>query len=124
MFNDTSSIIGQTGLVPSGTMSLQVKMSWFYAAPVITLGGQTVSMVPLATFPSYTLYGGDVSSFAGQVATLIITEPPPAYGLIPPSYVFLDDIVLSPQVVPEPSIFALSALGALLLGWRVYGRQL
>jgi hypothetical protein len=122
MGNDVSSIISQTGLVPSGTMSLQVKMSWFYAAPVITLGGQTVSMVPLATFPSYTLYGSDVSPLAGQVATLSITEPPPAYGLIPPSYVFLDDIRF--VTIPEPNVFALSALGALLIGRSVKGRQL
>jgi hypothetical protein len=99
-------------------------MSWFYAAPVITLGGQRVSMEPLQplqTFPSYTLYGGDVSSFAGQVAALSITEPPPAYGLIPPSFVFLDDIRF--VTIPEPSFIALFALGALLIGSRVQKGQ-
>lgn len=100
---------------------MKAKMSWYDVAPVVTLGGQTVNMVPLETFPSYTLYGGDVSSFAGQVETLRFTEPPS--GVIPPSSVLLDDIVFSPQVVPEPTVFVLSALGALLFGRRIQGRQ-
>ena len=120
--NDTSSSISQTGLVPSGTRSLQAKMSWHNAAPVVTLGGQTVNMVPLQMFPGYTLYGGDISSFAGQVETLSITKPP-VYGQVPPSWVLLDDIGFSGQVVPEPGVFGLSALAALLIGWRVQRQQ-
>ena len=113
MGNDTSSTISQTGLVPTGTVSFQVAISWLFAAPIITLGGQTVSMVPLAT---YGLYGADVSSFAGKVETLSITEPPPA-GLPPPSMAYIDDIRF--VTIPEPSIFALFALGVLLVTKRL-----
>jgi hypothetical protein len=119
---EQSATISQTGLVPGGTMSLQAVMHWSGAAPVVTVGGQTINMVPLQTFPSYTLYGGDISAFAGQVAALSFTEPPPT-TTTPPSELILDNIVFSTQGVPEPSIFGLSALGALLLGWRILGRR-
>ena len=95
-----SSTINQTGLVPSGTMSLQARMA-SGTAPVMMLGGQVINTVPLTVFPTYTLYGGDISTFAGQVATLSFTEPPPTFSS--PSYLLLDSIVFSPQQVPEPS---------------------
>jgi len=96
------------------------KMSRSSVAPVVTLGGQTISMLPMTTFPSYTLYGGDISSFAGQVATLSVTEAAPAHGLPYPSYLFLDDIRF--VTIPEPSFSALCVLGSLLIGMRVLGR--
>ena len=115
-----SSTISQSGLVPNDTMSLQVKMSWYSVAPVVILGGRTVNMVPLQTFTNYTLYGGNISSFAGQVATLSVTEAAPAHGLPYPSYLFLDDIRF--VTIPEPSFSALCVLGSLLIGMRVLGR--
>ena len=39
------------------------------------------------------------------------------------NYVFLDDIQFSDQSIPEPGVFGLSALGTLLLGWRVVRRH-
>ncbi len=112
----TSVTISQTGLVPGGTMSLQAKMAWFGAAPVVKLGGQTINMVPLQTFPDYVLYGGDIPpSLAGQVALLSFTEPPPAQSS--PGGLLLDSIIFSPQQIPEPSGLALSGLGAFLLGF-------
>jgi len=77
-------------------------------------------MLPMTTFPSYTLYGGDISSFAGQVATLSVTEAAPAHGLPYPSYLFLDDIRF--VTIPEPRFSALCVLGSLLIGMRVLGR--
>jgi hypothetical protein len=111
----TSSTISQTGLVPSGTMSVLMDVQTDYGFTV-SLGGQDIHMVPLHTYPSYTLYGGDVSAFAGQTAQMSITAPySPVYN---PSDVLLDDITFSPNPIPEPSVFGLFALGALLLGWR------
>ena len=112
---EISVAISQTGLVPSGTMSLQVEMAWLFAAPVVTLGGQAITMVPLQTFSNYTLYGGDISSFAGQVATLSFTEPPPPIGT--PSSVLLDGIAFSSQPIPEPGQWTLLGVGSLLLAW-------
>lgn len=113
--------ISQTGLVPAGTKSLQAIWWSEDGNPVVTLGGQTINMVPLASYPTYTLYGGDISSFAGEVETLSITEPPPAQGS--PSMLELDNIQFSDQAIPEPGVFGLFALGALVLIWRVLRRR-
>jgi hypothetical protein len=114
-----STTISQTGMVPNGTISLRAMMAWSGAAPIVSLGGQIITMMPLQTFGSYTLYGGDISSFAGQVATLSFTEPPPIQSS--PSSLLLDGIVFSAQAIPEPNVFGLLGAGGLLLalrGWR------
>ena len=106
--------ISQTGLVPGGTASIQAR---FHGdPPFVSLNGTEITMYPLATFPSYTVYGGDVSAFAGQVANLTFTAFPtpsdPFRGFV------VDAIAFSPMPVPEPSVIALAAIGALLLGFR------
>lgn len=111
--NPTYSTISQTGLVPNGTLSLLMDVKPWNGFSV-SLGGQTINMVALQTFSSYTLYGGDISAFAGQSVQLSITAPPTSI----PNGVLLDDIVFSPSSVPEPSTLALGALGTLLLGFR------
>lgn len=108
-----SSSLSQTGLVPLGTRSLQMEVGISAATFVISLGGQTVNMIPLSTTSAYTIYGGDVSSFAGKVATLELTAPPPAQGS--PSFFLVDDIVFSPNAVPEPSARGIAALGLLIV---------
>lgn len=105
--------IRQTGLVPVGTKSLFVDVYAWYGFNV-ALNGQTISMTPLQTFSNYTLYGGDISSFAGQVSTLSIIAPP----LAGPNGVEIDSIILSPSSIPEPSIFVLFVLGGLLFVLR------
>ena len=118
--------ITQTGLVPVGTESL-----WFKAqfAPFsssgsfgVTLGGQTLSLVPVASGADYTLYGADVHAFAGQTAEMAFTvfAYPQQFAA---DYLFLDSIQFSNQPVPEPGVFSLWALGAVLVGWRVVRRQ-
>ena len=108
--------ISQTGLVPNAAVSIEMDLM----APqgfAVSLGGQAINMVPLQTFSSYTLYGGDVSAFAGQTAQLTITAPAPPYGSIDPTEVLVDDIRF--VTIPEPSVCALAALGTLLVGWRM-----
>jgi hypothetical protein len=106
-------MISQTGLVPSGTMSLRLDAYAFYNFEV-TLGGQTINMIPLQTFSNYTLYAGDISSFAGNVETLSLIAPPTGE----PNGVEFDNIQFSPSAVPEPSSFVLFAVGGLFLAWR------
>src|SRR5690242_14985485 len=103
--------ISQMGLVPAGTRSVVVDMYWKFATPVVMLGGQTIAMVPIKTFPTYTLYAGDVSSFAGQTATLSFTAPPAAVGS--PSIIELDNIIFSRAAVPEPRELPLLMMGGL-----------
>jgi PEP-CTERM motif len=111
----TSATISQTGLIPVGTMSLQVKIVIGppHQFPVVTLDGQAVRMFPLETFSNYTLYGGDASPFADQVAPLSIT----AALLGSPYLMAIDDIVFSPAPIPEPSGSGLFGIGTLLLGF-------
>jgi hypothetical protein len=111
--------LAQTGLVPFNTRSLLFRA--YLTAPLnyfdVTLGGVTLSLVPVQAGANYTLYGADIHSWAGQTAELAFTAlyPHPFTGQIP---VYLDSIQFSPQAVPEPGIFGLGVLGAILLGWR------
>jgi hypothetical protein len=116
--NPTYVTLSQTGLVPNGTESLEMDVRAGNGFTV-TLGGQAINMVPLETFPGYTTYGGDISGLAGSIAQLSVTAPPTGV----PNAVLLDNIRFSSQFVPEPGVFSLSALGALLLGWHGLGRR-
>ena len=83
---------------------------------IIRLGGQTLNLMPLQTFSSYTLYEADISSFSGQTAQLSITAP--ATGV--PNGLLIDDIKFSNQPIPEPNSFTLLGLGTMLFVRRVF----
>lgn len=103
--------VSQTALVPADTQSLQFKAQSSSAFSV-SLGGQDLSLVPLGTGANYTLYGADISAFAGQTETLTITAL-----AAPNTTENFDSIVFSPNsIVPEPSISGFLALGGLFLG--------
>ena len=110
----TPASISQTGLVPANARSIEMDLaSSLSPAPfVVTLGGQQITMVPLETLPHYTVYGGDISAYAGQVENLTITELSPPPPEVPPSALELDDIVFSPNGVPEPTTRTLLFCGA------------
>ena len=91
------------------------------SSPVVSLQGQNLDLVPLQTFPNYTLYAADIASFAGQSATLSFTAPTPRFGS--PSFLTLDDISFLPIAVPEPTTEALLALGGLVLVSRIRRRD-
>ena len=117
----TDATIAQTELVPVGTQSLRFKAQF---APFnssgsfgVTLGGQTLSLAPIASGANYTLYAADVHALAGQTAGLAFTVFSYPQQLAA-DYLFLDSIQFSNVPVPEPGVFGLSALGVLLLGWR------
>ena len=117
------SSLGQVGLVPLSAMSLQLRID-AYGPFSVSLGGQPLALVPLQTAPGSTLYGADISSFAGQTTDLRITSDVwlgPA-GL---SHLWLDSIVFSPVAVPEPSVFGFVLVGAAAL-WvrRSYSKRL
>jgi hypothetical protein len=109
--------ISQTGLVPLGTESLQFQVGFATSPFIVTLGGQTINIVPLEAFSGYTEYGGDISAFAGQTQTLTFTETFPSVGA-PPGGLSLDNIIFSTSPVPEPGTLALLVAGAALLGLR------
>ena len=118
-----SATLAQTGFVPPGTLSLQMKVRPNLPSDVnnmlVTLGGQPITMLPLATDTNYaatTLFGGNISPFAGQTAELRITVlsiPPGANSTLE-----LDSIVFSPAPVPEPAIPTITLLALIALVTR------
>jgi hypothetical protein len=118
--------LAQTGLVPAGTESLQFRahLDNFSSSDTfdVTLGGQTLSLIPLQAGANYILYGADIHAWAGQTAELAFTAIAQRPHHVD-TYLYLDSIQFSNQPVPEPGIFGLSALGVLLLGWRTLGRR-
>ena len=71
------------------------------------MDGTVLDVVPLATTPNYTLYGADITAFAGTTVDLRFT------ALLGGS-LYLDDIRFSSQLVPEPGMLALLSLGGIM----------
>jgi hypothetical protein len=109
----TAASIGQIGQIPANSLSL---IFWGYSSDV-SFGGQNLSLVVLGSTPNYNIYGADISAFAGQTGQLLFTAQSGSEDII-------DNIQFSPSAVPEPSEFALSVLGALLLGFRRWKNSL
>lgn len=125
----TDMSLSQTGLVPLGTQSLQFEAFQAVdgASAIIPfgvmLGGQDLSLTVISNTLNYTLYGADVSAWAGQTAQLsftVFTENPHLDN----QYLYLDAIQFSSSPVPEPSELAFAALGAFLFGFRCWRQPL
>jgi hypothetical protein len=102
--------IGQTGQIPPSANSITF---WGNDEGMqITFNGQPLSFSSIGSTANYSIYGADISAFAGQTGQLLFTVPPLTGSDN------LDNIQFSSSSVPEPSEFALIALGALLLGFR------
>jgi len=110
------SAISQTGLVPANAQSILMDVAFSPSALfTVTLGAQTISMSPVLVLPNYTVYAGNVSAEAGQVEALTISQfdvPPPE---VPPPELELDNIIFSPNPIPEPETWSLLLCGAGLL---------
>ena len=106
--------ISQVGMVPVGSQTIQFWTGDQYAVGFgVSYGGHQISLSQLgSTANGRWMWGGDVSAFAGQTGELRFR----GNG-------YLDNIQFSDQPIPEPGVFGLSALGALLLGCRVLGRR-
>jgi hypothetical protein len=108
-----SASISQTGTIPPGTESLLMDARSFGGTPIVAINGQPISMAPVQRFPNYTVYGGNISSFAGSIDTLSFTAPAPTISS--PTEFFLDDISFSPTAVaPEPDPLILTGIGGVL----------
>jgi hypothetical protein len=78
----------------------------------VTFAGHPIALATLGSTATYMIFAGDISAFAGQTGELRFLGGGE-----------LDNIVFSNLPVPEPGVFGLSALGSLLIGWRIQGRR-
>lgn len=99
-----SASIAQMGFVPSDTRSLRFFAQGTPDSFGVSLGGENLPLVPLSSGANYTIYGADLTGFAGQMAELRFTA-------FPRSVVWLDGITFAPTPVPEPTEVLLVAFG-------------
>ena len=109
--------VTQAGLVPAGTESLRFKASWHSVPAVVSLGGQELPLVRLSETANYSLYGADVSAFAGQTARLSFASPLTAVNIL------VDDFEFSPLPIPEPAVLAFVGLSAVFFAARWVHRR-
>lgn len=102
----------QTSLIPLNAQSIQFKaildLSGVNPPFTVSLGGQNLALATLQQTPAYTLYGADVTAFAGQYRELRFTVTTPDGRL---NNLYLDAIRFGPAI-PEPGTTALLAFGA------------
>jgi hypothetical protein len=103
----TGASIGQTGQIPVTAQSI----TYWGSSLQVAFNGLPLIFNAIGSTPNYTIWGADISAFAGQTGQLLFTTPWLNSGM-------LDNIQFSTTAVPEPSAVALTALGALLLGFR------
>ena len=79
---------------------------------LLSFGGQNIPLVKLGSSGNNVIMAGNISMFAGQTGELRLGSD----GGV------LDNIQFSLELIPEPSAFALFALGALLFLTRLSRR--
>jgi hypothetical protein len=104
---DPSMSLAQIGTVPGDALSLHFFAASFGNNFTVSLNGQPRNFFVLGNFVTYNEYAADISGFAGQTVELRFSQPPQPGALS----LFLDNISFSPVAVPEPSTWALLALG-------------
>ena len=97
--------IFQTGQVPIASKSM---IYFGGSAIMVTFDGHSLSPVAVITTPSLTVWGVDISAYAGQTGELRFTAPWMTSG-------FLDGIQFSTMAVPEPSTIVLGIMSAVSL---------
>src|SRR5438876_5279011 len=111
--------LSQTGLIPFEIQSLTFKAAPGAGPFEVTLGGQSLSLIPMSAGTNYTLFGADVHAWAGQTTELKFTAVADRVNLGRVNNLFLDSIQFSSVPIPEPSVLALgSVLFGLYYSWR------
>ncbi len=112
--------ISQSGLVPVSAESLLFEAQAGSGTLLVSLGGQNLVFSALSNGANYTLYGADVSAFAGQTAQLMFSAL--EFSTSPNNW-NIDNIQFSNQPTPEPGALVLSVLGASIAAWRFTRRR-
>lgn len=110
--------VAQIGLIPATAKSIHFDANAVNFS--VSFDGQPISLTALSNAPNFTVYGGDISAFAGQVGELRISS-----ALLPGQPYsgggYFDAITFSTQTVPEPNTLLLVAV-ALTTGFAVRRR--
>jgi len=108
----SAATISQTDTIPSGTQSLVFEAQPGEGILDVLVGTQVVPFIPIGSGANYTLYGANISAWAGDPEQISFS------ALSGVNNWEIDDISFSPTAVPEPSIVALTAISGLLFGAR------
>lgn len=105
--------IAQSGTIPVGSESLTFLSLGEFS---VSFAGHSLPVEVLGNLPFYgTIYGVDISAYAGQFGQLLFQIGP----LSSDGINLLDDITFSTQSIPEPGVISMLGLGASLFGlWR------
>jgi hypothetical protein len=106
----------QSGTVPAGSASLRFLADGSTDSLQVVMNGQPLNFVHVQSFNNYSEFGADISQYAGQTVELRFVQP--YVGL--PLGTYLDNIAFSPIPIPEPSAWALLALGS---AWLWFGNR-
>jgi hypothetical protein len=109
--NPTAASIGQTGRIPNTAESLTFYLGDLYGNFQVSFNGLPLSFTAISNTLNYTIYGVDISSYAGQIGQLLFTAPLQTDAM-------LDNIQFSSLPIPEPTAFALGMLGVFILGFH------
>jgi len=102
--------LSQTGLIPDGTKSIRFLAEGI--GPIaVNLGGSNLNLI---SFPvsneNYSVYEADASAFAGVIEPLTFTALALSTSASDQGIFYLDDIMFSPDAIPEPSSLTLLAI--------------
>lgn len=101
--------LGQTGQIPPGTQTVTYWAQGDFNPLQVTFHGQMLSFIALSTTANYTIYGADISAFAGQTGELRFSV---SWNAGPP--VMFDNIQFSNTPIPEPGTIELFFLGLII----------
>ena len=111
----TNAGIFQTGQIPISAKSLTF---WGQVGNVqLSFSGQALSYNAIGNIGNYSIFGADISAFAGQTGEL-------RFNVTHPGGAILDNIQFSNSPVPEPGSLALLVAGGLLVAWRRWRRRI
>ncbi len=109
----TAAKISQTGQIPAGTQSLLFECASDFSPnepPEVLIGNDELTLFPIRNGTvggeGYTIFGGNISAWAGQTEQLTLSAPSGNF--------IIDDISFSTSVVPEPSPPVMTGIGGFL----------
>jgi hypothetical protein len=112
--------ISQTATIPPGMQSLYFEAQPGGGALDVLIGTQTIPFTAVGSGANYTLYGANISAWAGDTEQLTFSALEDVSG---PNNWELDDISFSPTATPEPNTLALIIMGGAAFAARQWRKR-